>query len=70
MLVSQKESDMTDTNQTPGPETDGQQDGAGAGVSRPEQGGTNQPGQKPQGPASGGEGAAGAGGPKGFGTGT
>ena len=70
MLVSQKESDMTDTNQTPGPETNDQQDVSGAGVARPDRGGTTQPEQKPEGPASGGEGAAGAGGPKGFGTGT
>ena len=40
----------------------------GAGVQRPDQGGTNQPGQTKTDPASGGEGAAGAGGSKGFGT--
>lgn len=65
---------MTDTNQTPSqnpnPAQDAEQDGSGAGVVRPDQGGTNRPGQKPEGSASGGEGAAGAGGPKGFGTGT
>lgn len=60
---------MTDTNQNTGVDGDEQQDGSGAGVVRPDQGGTSQPGQKPEGPASGGEGAAGAGGPKGFGTG-
>jgi hypothetical protein len=41
----------------------------GAGVARPDQGGSDQPGQASEGPASGGEGAPGAGGPKGFGTG-
>ena len=60
---------MTDTNKNPGASSDGQQDSSGAAVPRPDQGGTNQPGQKPEGPATGGEGAAGAGGPKGFGTG-
>ena len=60
---------MTDVNPNPGPSKDGEPDASGAGVPRPDQGGTNQPGQKPEGPASGGEGAAGAGGPKGFGTG-
>jgi hypothetical protein len=60
---------MTDTNQTPNNGKDGPQDGSGAGVVRPDQGGTTQPGQSPQGPAPGGEGAAGAGGSKGFGTG-
>ncbi len=60
---------MTDTNKPQNPSKDGLQDGIGAGVPRPDQGGTAQPGQKPEGPASGGEGAAGAGGPKGFGTG-
>lgn len=60
---------MTDTN-TPNqkPEQDGDQSGSGAGVQRPDQGGTNQPGQTKTDPASGGEGAAGAGGSKGFGT--
>jgi hypothetical protein len=61
---------MTDTNPNPGTSKDGQQDGSGSGAPRPDQGGTNQPGQKPQEPATGGEGAAGAGGPNGFGTGT
>ena len=60
---------MTDTNSNPTPSKDADQDGSGAGVPRPDQGGTTQPGQKPEGPATGGEGAAGAGGPKGFGTG-
>ena len=64
-----KENDMTDTNPNPGTSKDSQQDGSGQGATRPDQGGTNQPAQKPEGPASGGEGAAGAGGPKGFGTG-
>lgn len=60
---------MTDTN-APSPDENGPDDDLGAGVRRPDQGGTNQPGQTPKGPASGGEGAAGAGGPDGFGTGT
>ena len=54
---------MTDTNS---PETDRDRDTAGE--RRPDQGGTAQPGQERQDPASGGEGAAGAGGSKGFGT--
>lgn len=41
-----------------------------AGVKRPDQGGTTQPGQTRTPPAPGGDGAAGAGGPDGFGTGT
>lgn len=60
---------MTDTNSNPGADKDAPQDGSGQGVARPDQGGTNQPGQKPAAPATGGEGAAGGGGPKGFGTG-
>lgn len=61
---------MTDTEAPkPGSTQDNPNDGSGQGVTRPDQGGTNQPGQKPEGPATGGEGAAGAGGPKGFGTG-
>jgi hypothetical protein len=57
---------MTDTNQTPEP-VDGEDDTSG--VKRPDKG-ISQPGQDPGAPASGGEGAAGAGGPAGFGTGT
>lgn len=60
---------MTDTNTIPDNGKDAPQDGSGSGVVRPDQGGTNQPGQKPGAPATGGEGAAGAGGPDGFGTG-
>jgi len=60
---------MTDTN-TPRPDENGPDDDTGAGVRRPDQGGTDQPGQTPEGSATGGEGAAGAGGPDGFGTGT
>lgn len=60
---------MTDPN-TPRPDKDAPQNDTGAGVRRPDQGGTNQPGQTTEGPASGGEGAAGAGGSDGFGTGT
>ena len=60
---------MTDTNPNPGTSKDQDQDGSGAATPRPDQGGTNQPGQTPEGPARGGDGAAGAGGPKGFGTG-
>lgn len=60
---------MTDTN-IPGPDDNGREYDTGAGVRRPDQGGTDQPGQTPAEPASGGEGASGAGGPDGFGTGT
>lgn len=60
---------MTDTSK-PGRDENGPADDSGAGVRRPDQGGTDQPGQTPEGPASGGDGAAGAGGPGGFGTGT
>ena len=56
---------MTDTNPYLGTSNNGHHDDSGAGVPRP----ANQPGQKPEGPASGGEGAAGAGSAKGFGTG-
>jgi len=61
---------MTDVNTPAQPANDAPETGSGAGVQRPDQGGTNQPGQKPASPATGGEGAAGAGGPGGFGTGT
>jgi hypothetical protein len=57
---------MTDTN-TPNPLEDDET--TGVGVKRPDQG-SSTPGQDPAAPASGGEGAAGAGGPDGFGTGT
>ncbi|WGM31539.1 hypothetical protein [Brevundimonas sp. NIBR11] len=60
---------MSDTNPNPATPNDDPKDANGSGVLRPDQGGTTQPGQKPEGPASGGEGAAGAGGPDGFGTG-
>ena len=60
---------MTDTN-TPSPDANGPDDDGGAAVRRPDQDGTGQPGKTPEGPASGSEGAAGAGGPDGFGTGT
>lgn len=59
---------MTDETPT-STKKDMPKDGGGAGVARPDQGGSDRPGQAPEGPASGGEGAAGAGGPKGFGTG-
>jgi hypothetical protein len=65
----QKRVAMTDTS-TPRPDENGVDDETGAGVRRPDQGGADQPGQTPERPASGGEGAAGAGGPDGFGTGT
>jgi len=58
---------MTDT---PTQRPDKDDDHSGSGVRRPDQGGTNQPGQTREGPASGGEGAAGAGGSDGFGTGS
>jgi len=54
---------------TPRPETSKERD-SHAGVKRPDQGGTSQPGQAPVGPASGGDGAKGAGGPDGFGAGS
>jgi hypothetical protein len=58
---------MNDTrNPAPAPADEPQ----GAGERRPDQQGTAKPGMKDEGPASGGEGAAGAGGPDGFGTGT
>ena len=57
---------MTDTNQTPEP-VDGEN--AAVGDQRPDKG-LSQPGQNPGTGAPGGEGAAGAGGPDGFGTGT
>jgi len=60
---------MTDPN-VPRPDKDDAPEGGGVGVQRPDQGGTNQPGQAPEGPASGGEGAAGAGDADGFGSGT
>lgn len=60
---------MTDTN-TSRPDKNGPEDDRSAGVRRPDQGGANLPGQTPEGPASCGEGSAGAGGPDGFGTGT
>ena len=57
---------MTDTNQTPEP-VDGEN--AAVGDQRPDKG-LSQPGQNPGAPAPGGEGASGAGGLDGFGTGT
>ena len=60
-----EEIDMTDTNNTPTPKDDD----TDTGVKRPDQGGTRQLGQDPAKPATGGEGAAGAGGSDGFGTG-
>lgn len=57
---------MTDTHRPDaGPQTDGENN---TGKTRPDQGGTLQPGQEKPDPATGGEGAAGAGGSKGFGT--
>lgn len=44
--------------------------GGKAGVQRPDPVGSSQPAQKPVGPASGGDGAKGAGGPDGFGGGS
>lgn len=58
---------MTDT---PTQRPDKDDNHSGKGVRRPDQGGTNQPGQTREGPANGGEGAAGAGGSDGFGTGS
>ena len=60
---------MTDTQRpTPTPGQENEKDGHG--TPRPDQGGTSQPGQEPAKPSTGGEGAAGAGGSKGFGTGS
>lgn len=59
---------MADTR-TPRPEIYPDDD-SGSGVRRPDKGGTDQPSQSPENPASGGEGAAGAVGPDGLGTGT
>lgn len=60
---------MTDSK--PDPTDDGSTlQKKGSGVSQPDQAGNDQLGQKPTNPATGGEGAAGAGGSKGFGTGT
>lgn len=57
---------MTDTTEPqPAPAQDGD---SNTGVNRPDRGGTVQPGEQKQDPATGGEGAAGAGGSKGFGT--
>ena len=58
------------TQATNSPDPINEDDDTGAGVQRPDQGGTDKPGQQPGATAPGGEGAAGAGGPKGFGTGT
>ena len=60
---------MTDT-QSPTPNTGQENEKDGHGTPRPDQGGTNRPAQEPAKPSTGGEGAAGAGGPKGFGTGS
>lgn len=60
---------MTDTN-TPPIDEDAPETGSGTGVERPDEGGASRPGQTPERPASGGEGAEGAGGPDGFGTGS
>ena len=60
---------MTDPK-GPTPDEDAPESGSGAGVQRPDQGGTNQPGQASEGPASGGEGAAGSGDADGFGSGS
>lgn len=59
---------MTDTNR-PSPVSPTPAD-EGAGVKRPDQGSTNQPGQTRTPPAPGGQGSEGAGGPDGFGTGS
>ena len=59
---------MTDTNANPGTAKDAEHEGGVQGVNRPDHGGTVQPAQRPTDPATGGEGSAGAGGPKGFGT--
>lgn len=58
---------MTDPNRTPNP-TETPDGDAGAGQRRPDQGGDTAPGQTQQDPATGGDGAAGAGGSGGFGT--
>jgi len=55
---------------TRNPDKDTPKQGGKAGVQHPDPGGSSQPAQKPVGPASGGDGATGAGGPDGFGTGS
>jgi hypothetical protein len=60
---------MTDT-EIPRPNANGSEEDEGSGVRSPDLVNPNQRGPTPQGSASGGEGAAGAGGPDGFGTGT
>lgn len=60
---------MTEDN-TPNPVENDSEAETPAGVKRPDQGGADRPGEALEGPASGGEGAAGAGGSDGFGTGT
>ncbi len=59
---------MTDNTPTP-TDDDSTLQKQGSGIAQPDQGGNEQLGQKPADPATGGEGAAGAGGSKGFGTG-
>ena len=61
---------MTDPNPTSPTPSKPEPDDQGTGVRRPDEGGSQQPGQTQTPPAPGGDGAAGAGGPGGFGTGT
>lgn len=68
LLRGDKENAMTDPKTTPTDDNDVLQK-KGSGVASPDQTGNSQLAQKPDGPASGGDGAAGSGGPKGFGTG-
>jgi hypothetical protein len=62
---------MTDpANTTPDPEGSANDQSAGSGGLHPDQGGNTTPGETSPRPSTGGDGAAGAGGPAGFGTGT
>jgi hypothetical protein len=58
------------TDNTPNPDKDTSEAGGKAGVQPPGPPITSQPAQKPVGPASGGDGSKGAGGPDGFGRGS
>lgn len=67
-LSPERKTVMTDTDISSA-DRHADESGAPAEDKRPDQGAANSPGQSREGPASGGEGAAGAGGPDGFGTG-
>ena len=56
------------TSNDPIPQPD--ESATGTGIKRPDQGGANHPAENNPAPATGGDGASGAGGPDGFGTGS